>query len=318
MRLVPGVALLGFHILNGCHGSAQAWLPAKGEGSASTTFQHVYAAGHFLEDGSRLPGYETRASNLLLDVAYGVTDRLAVSVALPYMNVKYAGKEEPFNLPENKLDDGNYHGAFQDFGFELRYNAFQRPFMATPFVAAGVPSHAYETIGEAAVGRDLRELRIGTYAGRLLEPVLPRTYVHGMYSYAFVERDQNIPLDRSNLNVDVGYFVTPAVSLSFLWRRQWTHGGLDFAELFAASPEIFRNFDRLVRQDYQHVGVGAGFPLTRTLSGHLNFIKFVSGKNAHYGSGIAGGVNWSFQTPRGQTSARSGGLGNPALALRTW
>ena len=305
-------------MLSSSSASAQAWLPEKGEGSASLSFQHVSAAGHFLEDGSRLPGYETQASNLLMDVTYGVTDRLALGVAVPYMNVKYTGKEEPLNLPENKLDDGAYHGTLQDFRFELRYKAFEKPFVATPFVAAGVPSHAYDTIGEAAAGRDLRELMVGSYAGRLLDPVLPRAYIHGLYSYAFVERDQNIPLDRSNVNVETGYFITPSISLSFLWRKQWTHGGLDFAELFEAPPEIFRNLDRLTRQNFQHIGAGAGFPLSKTLSAHVNIIKFVSGENAHYGTGVVAGVSWSFKTWSGETSTRSGRIGNPVLASRTW
>jgi hypothetical protein len=295
--LGPAVVLAGW-ILNSPHGSAQAWLPAKGEGTVSISFQHVNAAGHFLEDGSRLPGYQTRASNLIFEVAYGLTERLAVNVSLPYMNTKYTGKDEPLNLPENVLDDGRYHRTVQDFRSELRCNALRRPFMATPFFAAIIPSHDYKTIGEAAAGRHLREYLVGAYAGRLLNPVLRRAYVHGLYSYAFVERDVNIPLNRSNVELAVGYLVTPSLPLSFIWKRQWTHGGLDFAELFEAPPEVFRNMDRVTRQNFQHVGVGAGFPLSKSMSVHVNFVKLVSGANAHYGTGISAGVSWSFQTRR--------------------
>lgn len=303
-RILAPVFVLAACILNPSHGSAQAFLPLKGDGSVSITFQHVNAAGHFIDDGSRLPEYQSRSSNLIFHVEYGVTERLALSLAIPYMNTKYTGNQEPLNLPLNVLDDGFYHGTLQDLGFELRYNAFRRPVVVTPFFQAIIPSHDYDTIGEAASGRRLREYLVGAYAGRLLNPVLPRAFVHGNYSYAFVEQDLNIPLNRSNANMQLGYFVTPSVPVSFLWGRQWTHGGLGYFESFEVL-EDFLNIDRIMRENFQHVGVGAQFPLGKSLAVHVNVAKFVSGQNSHYGTAISAGVTWSFQTRRESPSVRS-------------
>src|SRR5262249_10624498 len=276
-------------------GLAQAFLPRKGEGSVAMTYQSVHVAGHFLEDGSRFPAYQSRANNMIFGLEYGLTDRLALDASLPYMLTKYTGKEVPLNLPINVLDDGTYHGTFQDFQFGLRYNVQRRHFAVTPFFTVVLPSHAYKTVGEAAAGANLRQLISGVYTGRLLNPVIPRTYVEGMYSYAVVEKAANIDLNRSNTELNAGYFITPSLSANFLWRGQWTHGGLNFSEILqGSSSEVVRQMDRVTRQNFYHVGVGAGFSLTESVSTHFTLVKFGSGQNAHYGEGFFAGVSWRF------------------------
>jgi len=276
-------------------GSAQAFLPKKGEGSIAITYQNVHVDGHFLEDGSRFPAYQNRADNLMFGLEYGVTDRLALDVNLPYMLTKYTGKETPLNLPLNVLDDGTYHGTVQDFQLGLRYNLQRRRFAVTPFFTLVLPSHDYKTVGETAAGPHLRQLISGVYTGRLLNPILPRTYVEGMYSYALVEKAANIPLNRSNTELTAGYFITSSLSANFLWRGQWMHGGLNFSEIFQeSSSEVIRQQDRVTRQNFYHVGGGAGLAISESVSTHFTFVKFVAGQNAHYGEGIFAGVSWRF------------------------
>jgi hypothetical protein len=276
----------------------QAWLPARGEGSVSATFQRVNADGHYLEDHSKLPGYRTRASNAVVYAAYGLTDRLALGLGVPVVNVKYLGPEEPFNLPDNVLDDGTYHGTLQDFRLELRYNVLLRPVALTPMVAAVIPSHSYDTLGESAPGRDFQEYHAGLYAGRFLDPVLPRAYLQAGYTYAYVRQDIDIPLDYSSFAFEAGYFLTDRVQVSFLWNKLWSHGGLTFNELFEAPPEVFVNLDRVVKASYDHVGAALSVKLAGSLSAYGNYVWFVKGKDAHYGSGFSLGLGWSFRTAR--------------------
>jgi hypothetical protein len=276
--------------------SAQAWLPPKGEGVVSGSFQRVEADGHFLEDGSKLEGYRTRASNFVLQATYGITDQLALALTVPFVNVKYLGPEEPLNLPLNVLDNGAYHGTLTDLRFELRYNALQRPVVITPFAAGLIPSHSYDTLGESAPGRNFQEFPVGVYVGRLLDPVLPRAFVQGSYAYAFVRQDVGIDLNYSVFGVDAGYFVTPSVSVSVLWRGLKTHGGLSFNELWEAPPDVFVNMDRVVRASYHHLGVGLSVPLGGTASAFANYVWFVDGVDAHYGGSFSIGLSWGFRT----------------------
>jgi hypothetical protein len=278
-------------------GIGQAFLPGKGNGSVSVDFGTTHSAGHFMDDGSKLPGYGTRANSLSFSVDYGLTDRLALGFSIPYINSKYTGKEEPLNLPNNVVDDGVYHGTMQDMRFEARYNILERPFVATPFFALSVPSHSYPTIGEASVGPDLKQYTTGIYIGRLLHPFLSRAFVQGSYAFTTVEKVLDLSLNRSNSDVAVGYFLTPRLSTTFLWTRQWSHGGLGFSDIYnTTSTDIFLQQDRLTKQSYQHVGVGVGVNLTESMSASFSFRKFVSGVNAHYGEGFSGGLSWSFST----------------------
>ena len=107
------------------------------------------------------------------------------------------------------LDTGNYYATFQDFAFALRYNILDRGLTVTPLVAATIPSHHYRTVGESAPGLDRLALHTGVSVGRLLDPLLPNGYIHGRYSYAFVQPFRGIPLDRQSAELEVGYAITP-------------------------------------------------------------------------------------------------------------
>lgn len=280
---------------------AQAWIPPKGELTTAVAFQRVDAQGHFGDDGSRQPGYRSRASNVVVDVAYSLTDRVAVTLGVPFVNVKYNGPEAPFNLPENKVDDGKYHGSVTDIRLGVRGSVIETPFVVTPFFAASIPSHSYPTIGEAAPGSGFQVYRLGVHTARALDPLVPNAFVHGTYSYAIVRQNIGVPLNASNVELEAGYSLLSAIQLSLLWSRQWAHGGLTFAELAAAPPATVRNFDRNVRVNFQHVGIGASFPLTESLSLQSSYVDFVSGTAAHFGYGFSFGFAWTVQTYREKT-----------------
>ena len=123
------------------------------------------------------------------------------------------------------LDTGNYYATFQDFGFTFRYNLLDRGLTVTPVIGATIPSHHYRTIGEAAPGQDRLALHTGVNVGRLLDPLLPNAYIHGRYIYSFVQRFRGIPLDRSSAEFEVGYAITPTVTVRALANWMRTHGG---------------------------------------------------------------------------------------------
>ena len=100
--------------------------------------------------------------------------------SLPAMMVRYEGPlAHPvgINGQPSDLDDGTYHGAFQDFYFGTRFKLLQSArFALTPFVEVIVPSHHYESLAQTAVGRDLRALVVGAAAGGFAEDLLPGLY----------------------------------------------------------------------------------------------------------------------------------------------
>jgi hypothetical protein len=136
----------------------QAWVPPKGEGEIALSYQDLFTRDHFNSDGTRHDYGHIRLFDVVQEIDYGVTNKFAVNVSLPYGIGKYHGSF-PHQLP---IDDGDYHGALQDFHVGFRYNLVKRPFQFTPFVAVALPSHHYEHFAHSAVGIDMWERTLGS------------------------------------------------------------------------------------------------------------------------------------------------------------
>ena len=55
----------------------------------------------------------------------------------------------------------------------------------------------------------------------------PRTYITSRFTYAFVQAVQGISHDKENVEFDLGYFITPYLSVQGMWHWQQTLGGID-------------------------------------------------------------------------------------------
>jgi len=209
-------------------GFGQAWVPPKGEGEMALSYQNLFTRDHFNGDGSRHDYGHIRLFGVIEELDYGVTNKFAVNLSVPYGFGKYHGPF-PHKLP---IDDGDYHGALQDMHVGFRYNVFRRPIQFTPFVAVAFPSHHYEHFAHSAVGTDLWEVQMGMSLGRSLAPVLARGYFQMRYGYSIMQRVLGIRPDRSRIETQFGYFVTRRLSLQALAASQITHSGLDFPHDF--------------------------------------------------------------------------------------
>ena len=135
--------------------AAQAWVPAKGEGSVSVLFQDLFVDNHLTASGAKQDRGEIHSMNLLADVNYGLTDRVALTLALPFIRTRYSGA---FRHPTD-LDDGTPHSGFQDVRFGVRVNVVDGPVTVTPFIGTSVPSHSYEYFAHAAYGPNVTRTR---------------------------------------------------------------------------------------------------------------------------------------------------------------
>lgn len=273
---------------------AQAWLPPKGEGAVGVTFGDYGFDGHFDSSGRRIPYGGTRGLSLACDLTYGITDRLAVTASLPFVASKFSGTFPPGVLL-GPLDDRRYHGDFQDFRAELRYMAVAGDFALTPLVGFNLPTHNYEVVGEAVPGKHTKELFLGVAAGRSLAPFLDRVYVQARYFFTFVEKvvpniDQ---LNRSNVDLELGYAVSGRLTLRAFSIWQVGHGGLDLEDMYSR-PDLFRIHDRAIRTDYFNLGAGATFQAFPAVEVFASFVKTVSGENAHQARSLYIGAAFWF------------------------
>ena len=167
------VLLLGFPV---AVRAQSAWLPVNGEGLVTVEFQSLTYKGHFEEHGIKIEGAVPSQSFLgIIQFEYGLTDRFAFTARLPYVASRFTGGEhepitaflreryEHFRLEHphavvTNLDTGDYYATFQDFQFSFRYNLTDKVVVVTPAIAVSIPSHDYQTVGDAAPGQNRRAL----------------------------------------------------------------------------------------------------------------------------------------------------------------
>ena len=299
-----------------------AWLPLDGEASVSLTFQSLDYGGHYDETGTKRPSLGSIQSYYgIAQFEYGLTNRIAINARLPYITSRYTGLiDEPLLVfirdkyeeykrinpaAATSVDTGGYYGTFQDFVFAVRYNVLERAVTITPVVSVLVPSHDYRTIGEASAGQGLFALQTGVNVGRLLTP---KSYVHGRYTYSFVQSYRDIPLDRSTAEFEAGYAIAPIVVVRGLVNWMRTHGGIPFDEALK-DLSLFLEHDRLLSSRHWHVGAGATVTLADTLDLETAFFTFVAGAAARYGVGVNVGLTWRFLGPHvGPSPSRAPGI----------
>ena len=282
--------------------AAQAFTAPEGVGSITFAWQHVDNTGHRGTDGSLVARGQSVTMSALAELDYGVTDRFAVTFGLPYVFAKYTGAQPPpSRLPVDECSC--WHSAFQDFSLSARYRFGSDTWAVTPLAAYGQPSHDYPFQGEAVVGKQLKEARIGVSAAVKLGGVLQRASLLGTYSYAFVEKAlDEIKIDRSNAFLDFGYALTSRVYLRGGAILQRTHGGLRAGSISGQpfplpgelnTPERFAQRDRLIRTNYWHLAAGASFD-AGPVDLFASYTKYVWGHDAHNGRALTVGTTWYF------------------------
>jgi hypothetical protein len=280
---------------------AQAWLPASGEGTVSIQWQNVFSKDHFVPTTPVDIGH-IESDALVFDVTYGLTDKVAVDLALPFIAAKYDGPQPH----PTALDDGAYHGAFQDFRLAVRYNLRAGRFAVTPYIGSILPSHNYEYYAHAAPGRRVAEVQVGAYVARLLDNVIPGAFVQARAGYGLMQQVADINHSRSMLDLEIGDFVTERFRAFAIGSGQVTFGGIDIPPLGPNSlPMTLQpHHDRIDRTDFLNVGAGASFSIRDSVDVFGSMVTNVANRNGHATNrGIDVGVSWSFKRA-GAPSAR--------------
>jgi hypothetical protein len=282
-----------------CSAAAQAFTSPEGVGSVSFVWQFVDNTGHRLTDGTLRVAGQSVTTSALVELDYGVTDRLSATFALPYVFAKYSGAmPPPSGLPVDAC--GCWHSSFQDLSLAARYRFGDDRWAVTPIVKYERPTHDYPFQGEAVVGRNLQEVQMGVSTGLKL---VPKTSVQAGYTYAFVEKPlADVKIDRTNGFVELGYAVTRSLFArgDATWQR--TNGGLRFGSSTGNpflppgefnTPARFAQRDRLLRSNYWHVGGGVAYSAGPT-DIFISITKYVSGTDTHNGQAYTVGSTWYF------------------------
>jgi hypothetical protein len=274
---------------------AQAWVPPGGVGAVTVSVQTIDNTGHRAADGTMVRGYDSASRTAAVDLDYAFTDRISIGVGIPYVAAKYSGPEPSFfGLP---IDDCLcWNTGWQDFNLTARYNLVNGVFALTPSVSFGTPTHSYDDIGEAVLGRNLTELRFVIDAARRLDEISSRLAISARYAYAVVEKvpdsaGSEVSNNRSNGSIEGSVMLTRRLSARGAFAWQITHGGLRSTEF---NEDNFLLFDRVLRDNYHHVGGGASYSFPR-VDVFFAYIAYVGGTDTHAGRALTIGMSLPFE-----------------------
>src|SRR5215510_9011431 len=251
----------------------QAWVPARGEGSVSLTYQDYDVAGHFDVFGHKNNNGGTHSQALVTELDYGLTDALGLTVSLPFIASKYTGPPVYFvgghETHPGPLDDGSYHAAVQDLRIEVR----------RLFWAKSVP------------GRHRRDYQVGASAGTDLGHAMADAYVQVRYAYGTMQRIDDIPFTRSNIDVEAGKETAGWLVFRGLMNWQIRHQGPTLDRL----ADDWVDHDRFIAPSFFNVGAGTSVSVTHSADIYVLYVATVAGSNgAHRGRLIAAGTTWGF------------------------
>lgn len=193
-----------------------------------------------------------------------------MGVSLPYLAAKWTAPSVPTDAQfaahalangTIPLDDGRYHGSFQDFAFRLRYNITAHPFLITPFIQYNLPSNNYLFYSHAVVGRNVNSIGIGTYLGGLTDRILRNSYMQGLYSLNFEEKILGYSRNVQIMEYEFGYFVTPPIKTFAILAGQITNGGINVPydippTAFDSSDPIYFHQAQISRNNDLEIGLG--------------------------------------------------------------
>ena len=285
---VASAALLAIAMPFAPGARAQASVPEEGDGSWTIAGQNISVHHHTDFRGVKSDLGHTQTQVLFLGVDYGLTDKLAVNLAIPYIRAKYVGAfphvhgDFPGHEDDPVIDDGNFHGGLQDLSLAVRYQLWTEPVLVTPFIHVGYPSRDYPYRGHSAIGARLRRVELGAYVGRELEAPLDALYVEGSYGYSISEETLGISIRASKLDLGLSYAFTPRLSARFFVVWLYTHNGLNVPVDFPAAPDP-RAYahDRLLKTEMLNLGTGLAFALNSNYTLYGTWLSTVDSKNAH-------------------------------------
>ena len=282
LALTPGLLCAGI-----CH--AQAWMPAAGSSDFSASYTDSFDTKHYLFDGSEIDAGHIRYYTYGLAGSYSPTDRLMLNASVPVIRSIYMGA---FPHPTS-VDDGTYHTTYTDLRTEAHYQLLLDPVALAPYVAYVLPMHHYATLGHASPGRGLHETWLGMGMGKSLDEWIPRTYVQARFTYAIVQKVQDISHDKENIEAEIGYYVTRDVNVQALYQWQKTLGGIGLP--VPRSSPLYWYHDILGASAYTNLGAGVTWAYSDSVGLSFSYLASIEGKNGHkLGRAVSFALSYGF------------------------
>ena len=287
---------------------AQAWVPERGKGSVSVTYQHNQSTRLTNANGDAVRFGKVIDRGLDLSVDYGLSDRWALSADMPYKSNRYTGDDPhdpatqlPFANNQRFIDDGQYHSGWADWSVALRYQLRSKPFLVTPFIAYSRPSHDYTFWAHSALGNQQRSWQAGVNLGGWLPPPWQQLYWQAGYAYLLMERVSDRRVNRGVLSAQLGCALTPRLGAQLRIEHQNSFGAtIDLPKDFlnpdgSLNPGNLLYHDQLAASRFTRASVGMSYQLSERYQLSAAYARTIRAANAHiWDHQLSIGISRSF------------------------
>lgn len=199
--------------------------------------------GDFLSDGADFEYWTTDTQAVVISGDYAINDRWTVFAALPYVRKRFNSEVpwggDPHNpndpywidfVPPDKRfwDDGEYHGAFQDFSIGASYRIAKGPLTLYPYISYGVPASDYPFFAKAAIGLNLWTVPVGTSFSYV--PYFSDWHFDGNIAYVFSEKPLNANVDYWLAHLSAGYWFKANLSVNAFLSLKYVRDGISLLD----------------------------------------------------------------------------------------
>ena len=243
----------------------------KGHGTMSIAYLNTLVNGFRVSDSNIVPIGSVRSHTVDLSLDYHITDRWSLHAEIPYLVNRYQGTRphcptaappQCANIPALKnphpesrfLDDGSFHGDWQDWTFGAAYNADLEGFFVTPYLTIYIPSHDYTFFSQAAVGSGLQRVELGATLAHQFD--FTQLYYRIGYARVFGEETLGHGIDHNKLDLELGYFLNESWTVKgFSTARK----GAVFTGVYDMTSELFYHHDQRTPHNYASAGFGVDY-----------------------------------------------------------
>jgi hypothetical protein len=269
-----------------------------GHGVVELRFQAIETDGSFGEHGDIVvPFTSTKGQYVLLDYHYAVDDHWRLFLGLPYVQKRFHGGRghDPSLISPpvdgEYVDDGEYHGGFQDLRVGASYYLHGQLWELAPFARIEYPTHSYPHYASAAIGQNVWRFELGADYVRHL-PFTHLYYGVG-YSYTVVEETLGVNVNYSRLPLQLGYFFSPRWGAEIFAEGRYGKGrdGEDYpCAVLAPNGSCLRpvldstwyQHDRQLKHNYAISGIRVSYVFTERHAVSLSTWRMVWGRSVHH------------------------------------
>jgi hypothetical protein len=269
----------------------------KGHGAISLGFQDTLVTGFKLSDGTTDRGFgNDRLRAVQIDLDYFIADQWSVHAGIPFGSNRYRGAEphcpttappQCANIPalspphpeSQFLDDGQYHGTWQDWILGVSYHGNVNGYLLTPSFTAYVPSHDYVHFAEAAVGQDIWRVEPSIELAHQFD--FTEWYYRVRYGYNYTEKILNTRVNHHRLDLELGYFLNEKVSLRTfaIGKKGQGYTAFELAPLTEGfTNDLWFHHDQISVHNYAAAGVGADYRLGNRYTVSASVQKMIWGQ----------------------------------------